>query len=151
MKRIISIISALLIVVYANAQGAKEPVKIESLTSVSGDTITILLDFIVEDDWMVYDSLGGEVGPIPLSFAYNNLKGIELIGVNKPKTKHKFDDIFEVDLWYFVKEAQYQLKFKVTNSDTYSGSVSAEYMSCNLTSGVCLPPQIFDYLITKAP
>jgi len=151
MKRIISIISALLIVVYVNAQGAQEPVKIESLTSVSGDTITILLDFSVEDDWMVYDSLGGEVGPIPLSFAYNNLKGLEFIGVHKPKTKYKFDDVFEVDLWYFVKEAQYELKFRVTNSDSYSGSVSAEYMSCNLTSGVCLPPQIFDYLITKAP
>lgn len=149
MKKIIKVFAVLLISTSVFAQGNQEPVKIVASTSISIDTITIVLDFKVADDWIVYDSLGGDVGPIPLSFNFDGLNGLELIGINKPKTKHKFDDIFEVNLWYFRKEAQYELKFKVTSSDTYYGSVSAEYMSCNLNSGVCLPPQIFEFGVSK--
>ncbi|MBL57320.1 MAG: hypothetical protein CMP61_09035 [Flavobacteriales bacterium] len=149
MKRITAILAALLIVCSVKGQNTKEPVAIQSESLVSGDTLTVVIDFKVENDWMVYDSLGGEVGPIPLSFTYDDLKGLELISIHKPKTKHKFDDIFEVDLWYFLKEAKYELKFKISDANAYSGSISAEYMSCNLTSGVCLPPQIFDYTISK--
>lgn len=149
MKRLISVLSALLIFVSVQGQDQLEPVSILSSDTISGDTLKVVMDFRVEANWMVYDSLGGEVGPIPLSFAFDELIGVELIGIHKPKLKHKFDDIFEVDLWYFSGEARYELNFKITDPNTYSGSVSAEYMSCNLTSGVCLPPQLFDYSFTK--
>ncbi|MAS52203.1 MAG: hypothetical protein CMD20_03255 [Flavobacteriales bacterium] len=147
-----SIITALLLFVFisANAQNQKqEPVKIESKTLISGDTLTLKIDFNVQEDWMVYDSLADERGPIPLSFNNDAILNLELIKINKPKTKHKYDDIFEVDLWYFTNSVSYELCFKILNSDIpVSGTILLEYMSCNLTSGVCLPPRLVDVPVT---
>ncbi len=147
-----SIITTLLLLVFisANAQNQKqEPVKIESKTLISGDTLTLKIDFNVQEDWMVYDSLADERGPIPLSFNNDAILNLELIKINKPKTKHKYDDIFEVDLWYFTNSVSYELCFKILNSDIpVSGTILLEYMSCNLTSGVCLPPRLVDVPVT---
>ena len=147
-----SIITTLLLLVFisANAQNQKqEPVKIESKTLISGDTLTLKIDFNVQEDWMVYDSLADERGPIPLSFNNDAILNLELIKINKPKTKHKYDDIFEVDLWYFTNSVSYELCFKILNSDIpVSGTILLEYMSCNLTSGVCLPPKLVDVTVT---
>lgn len=149
MKKIIIILAVLLFSISVSAQDKQEPIKIGASTSVLGDTLIVTIDFKVKDGWIVYDSLSGEVGPIPLNLNLDGLNGLELIGIKKPKTKKKFDDIFEVDLWYFFNEALYELKFKVTSADTVFGSLSAEYMSCNLNSGICLPPRIFEYGVTK--
>ena len=147
-----SIITTLLLLVFisAKAQNHKqEPVKIESKTLISGDTLTLKIDFDVQEDWMVYDSLADERGPIPLSFNNDAILNLELIKINKPKTKHKYDDIFEVDLWYFTNSVSYELCFKILNSDIpVSGTILLEYMSCNLTSGVCLPPRLVDVPVT---
>ena len=146
------IITTLLLLVFisANAQNQKqEPVKIESKTLISGDTLTLKIDFNVQEDWMVYDSLADERGPIPLSFYNAAILNLELIKINKPKTKYKYDDIFEVDLWYFTNSVSYELCFKILNSDIpVSGTILLEYMSCNLTSGVCLPPRLVDVPVT---
>ena len=149
MKRIITTL-LLLVFISANAQNQKqEPVKIESKTLISGDTLTLKIDFNVQEDWMVYDSLADERGPIPLSFNNDAILNLELIKINKPKTKHKYDDIFEVDLWYFTNSVSYELCFKILNSDIpVSGTILLEYMSCNLTSGVCLPPRLVDVPVT---
>ena len=126
-----------------------EPVEIESKSTKSGDTLKLKINFIVQDDWMVYDSLGGEQGPIPLSFNNDAVLNMELIKINKPKTKHKYDDIFEVDLWYFTNKVSYELCFKILNAKIpVSGTILLEYMSCNLTSGVCLPPKLVEVPVT---
>ena len=129
-----------------NGQGQQtDPVKVTTEAKVSGDTLAITVNFRVEENWMVYDSLGGEVGPIPISFNNDGISGAELISINKPDTKHKYDDIFEVDLWYFTKKASYTLLYKVSDLNIpATGSVALEIMSCNLTSGVCLPPKLVD-------
>ena len=149
MKRIITTL-LLLVFISANAQNQKQdPVKIESKTLISGDTLTLKIDFNVQEDWMVYDSLADDRGPIPLSFNNDAILNLELIKINKPKTKHKYDDIFEVDLWYFTNSVSYELCFKILNSDIpVSGTILLEYMSCNLTSGVCLPPRLVDVPVT---
>jgi hypothetical protein len=135
-----------------NGQNQKEPVEIKSLTSISGDTLKLEINFIVQQDWMVYDSLGGDQGPIPLSFNNQEILNLELIELVKPKTKHKYDDIFEVDLWYFTNRVSYKLYYKIVDSEIpISGTVLLEYMSCNLTSGVCLPPKLVDLPLTMSP
>lgn len=113
MKKVVSIALLLLtVLVSANAQNQQQgPVKIESKTLISGDTLTLKIDFNVQEDWMVYDSLADDRGPIPLSFNNDAVLNMELIKINKPKTKHKYDDIFEVDLWYFTNKVSYELCF----------------------------------------
>ncbi len=134
----------------SKGQGDLDPVKISSSSKISGNTLTVEITFKVQDDWMVYDSLAGEVGPIPLSVSHEGVVGGELISVKKPGLKHKFDDIFEVDLWYFTKEASYEFMYTLADVGSgASGNISLEYMSCNLTSGVCLPPKVEEVNISN--
>ncbi|MAW66100.1 MAG: hypothetical protein CMD18_07900 [Flavobacteriales bacterium] len=149
MKKLIFLSICILNFISTSGQNQKEPVEIEYLTSISGDTLKLEINFIVKDDWMVYDSLGGDQGPIPLSFNNQEILNLEFIEVIKPKTKHKYDDIFEVDLWYFTDHVSYELYYKIADPNTpISGTVLLEYMSCNLTSGVCLPPKLVDLPLT---
>lgn len=145
MKKLVFLSVCILNFISTNGQNQKEPVEIVSLTSISGDTLQLEINFILQEDWMVYDSLGGDQGPIPLSFNSGEVLNLELIEVVKPKTKHKYDDLFEIDLWYFTDKVSYQLRYKILDLNIpISGTVLLEYMSCNLTSGVCLPPKIVD-------
>ncbi len=151
MKKLVPIALLMLtILVSAKSQNQQtSPVKIESKTLISGDTLTLKIDFNVQEDWMVYDSLADDRGPIPLFFSNDAILNMELIKINKPETKHKYDDIFEVDLWYFTNKVSYELCFKILDSGIpVSGTILLEYMSCNLTSGVCLPPKLVDVPVT---
>ncbi|MBI34513.1 MAG: hypothetical protein CMP67_04025 [Flavobacteriales bacterium] len=150
MNRSITFIILLLSFISVSAQNTQnEPVEIESKSTKSGDTLKLKINFIVQDDWMVYDSLGGEQGPIPLSFNNEAVLNLKLIQIKKPKTKHKYDDIFEIDLWYFTNNVTYELDFLILDpSVPVSGTILLEYMSCNLTSGVCLPPKLVEVPVT---
>lgn len=125
-----------------------EPVKINHTTKISGDSIFVYINFEVEDNWMVYDSLDGEVGPIPISISTEGSTGATMQKIIKPELKQKFDDIFEVNLWYFQHSATYELIF-TANEPTAVINISGEYMACNLTSGVCLPPAPFTFSVKK--
>lgn len=148
MKKLI----ALLIILsgYAKAQNdfgapvSENPVKINQSHTQNGDTVIVNISFTVEEGWMVYDSIAGEVGPIPISISYDGSSNVKFISSAKPILKQKYDDIFEVDLWYFQHEANYTFTFVKTNK-VAAVAINGEYMACNLTSGVCLPPAPFNF------
>ena len=144
MKRIVLILCFLTSVLTSNAQNVN-PVEVIETTSEHNDSVIVKLEFSVASDWMVYDSVSADAGPIPLNFNIDGLNNLSLVKTVKPHLKKKYDDIFEVDLWYFVDTVTYEFVFKkIDNSLAYSVDGSFEYMSCNLTSGICLPPKLID-------
>ena len=122
------------------------PVSVEQAIAEKGDTVILSVTFNVSDNWMVYDSIIGVGGPIPLTFNLRTLSNLSLIKKIKPAHLYKkYDDIFEVDMLYFKENVTYQFIFIKTNSaEAYSFLGSFEYMCCNLTSGVCLAPKVVD-------
>ena len=122
------------------------PVSVEQAIAEKGDTVILSVTFNVSDNWMVYDSIIGDGGPIPLTFNLRTLSNLSLIKIIKPAHLYKkYDDIFEVDMLYFKENVTYQFIFIKTNSaEAYSFLGSFEYMCCNLTSGVCLAPKVVD-------
>lgn len=143
MKNSLSIL--LLVCLFSvNALSAQDeaPVTLDYSLEEQSDTVVLNVSFAVSDDWMVYDSISGEVGPLPVSFEVVDQTNLMLNTIEKPKLKKKYDDIFEVDLWYFTDSVTYSLYYvKIDQQKKYSLSVSTEFMCCNLTSGVCLPPE----------
>ena len=99
------------------------------------------MEFTVDSNWIVYDSIAGDNGPIPLSFQMLNAKGVPVnFEIKKPKIKKKFDDLFMMDIYYFEDHASYQF---IVPSAIKTGSIltmEVEYMCCNLSTGVCMPP-----------
>ena len=119
------------------------PIKIEQKIEEKGDSIVLKIKFVVSENWMVYDSIIGEGGPIPLTFDISTSTNVTLLKVNKPPQLHKkHDDIFEVDMLYFQEDVTYKFLFlKFNKTKPYSVSGFFEYMCCNLNSGLCLPPR----------
>lgn len=140
--RNIFLTSLFILVIHCVTQGQNDnPVSIRHKLSSKSDTLILAVEFKVDSNWMVYDSIAGEVGPIPISFDFVNQTNLKLIKQVKPKLREKHDEIFDVDLWYFKNIATYQFYFvKVNVGEPYSIILMTEYMSCNLTTGICLPP-----------
>lgn len=115
-----------------------------------GDSVILKAQFDVSENWMVYDSIIGEGGPVPLSFAFTTMTNLKLVSVTKPHLHKKHDEIFEVDMLYFKENVEYVYVFKKVNStenSTLGGTF--EYMCCNLVSGVCLAPRVEDISYAK--
>lgn len=127
---------------------AESPVTVAQSKMIKGDTLQLTIDFIVDNDWMVYDSVSSDLGPIPLTFSFVGIQNLTYLNVEKPYLKTKYDDIFEVDLWYFKDTVSYVFNFKKIDALLESKiDGSFEFMSCNLISGICLPPKIIDVIV----
>jgi hypothetical protein len=97
--------------------------------------------FKVDVNWMVYDKVDGEDGPIPLQIEFNNLQNIQVSGTEKPKLKSKFDDVFEVNIDYFDTNVCYNINTqKINPTQPAQITIDYQYMMCNLKTGICLPP-----------
>lgn len=126
----------------ASAKKIEEPVSTVSEVKQSGDTVFLKITFNPSKNWIVYDSIIGEGGPIPLTFNFDVLENVKLLQVKKPELHQKHDDIFEVDMLYFSERVEYTFVF-IKNNSNLSGTIIGEYefMCCNLISGVCLAPR----------
>ena len=147
MKKILSLLFVSIISITSSyAVEEMLPVEVKQTITEKGDSVILKISFAVSDNWMVYDSIIGEGGPIPLTFDLNTLTNLSLAKILKPKHLHKkHDDIFEVDMLYFKEDVAYEFVFlKEKKGEVYSILGSFEFMCCNLTSGVCLAPRTID-------
>ena len=90
------------------------------------------MDATIENEWHIYSQHTPEGGAQPASFEYKDAKGnYTLVGktVEGPYKK-VFNDIFEVDEYYFAKTAQFKQVVKVTNNKLKEIKVYIEYQAC---------------------
>lgn len=126
------------------------PVETKSSFIEKGDSLILIVEFMVQENWMVYDSVIGDGGPVPLTFDFAGVDNLKLIKTGKPSLHKKHDDIFEVDLLYFKENVQYHFTFLKTDAKVSSSlNGSFEFMCCNLTSGVCLAPKLVEVNYSK--
>ena len=115
----------------------------------TGDRLEMTITLDIKSQWIVYDSIAGKDGPIPFSLSLAEDPAIKILGVKKPKRQKKYDDLFEMDIYYFKDQAQYVFSFQnVSGQVGKKVTGSFEFMSCNLTSGVCLPPEAHSFSFT---
>jgi hypothetical protein len=114
------------------------PVKSEV---IQDNSTNFKICFKVDENWMVYDKVNGEDGPIPLQIEFNNLQNIQVSNTEKPKLKSKFDDVFEVNIDYFDSNVCYNINTqKINSAQPAQITIDYTYMMCNLKTGICLPP-----------
>ena len=111
------------------------------------DKVSGVLRFKVQLDegWHMYSQyISAEIGPVPLTFSFEELSGIELVGgVTEPKAVRKYDENFEAYLDFFEKEAEFQQRFTGPFDGPVKGTIT--YMICNETT--CLPPVDIAFVI----
>ncbi|WP_264558598.1 protein-disulfide reductase DsbD family protein [Flavobacterium sp. N2270] len=110
-----------------------DPVKWTTKVVQKSDTeFELVMDAVIEPEWHMYSQFTPEGGSLPMIFEYKNKKGnYALVGkTNESAYKKSFNDIFEVEEYYFAKKAQFKQIIKVTNTSLKEVKVYVEYQVC---------------------
>ena len=127
-----------------NAQ-IHEPVKWQtSVEKVNESEFDLVVKATIEGGWHLYSQNVPDNGPIPTSFSFKNVENqFELIGKTTEGEGHEaFDDVFEMDIKYFEKEAVFKQRIKVLTNKKLTINETLEFMVCDDTN--CLPPTDVD-------
>ena len=126
------------------------PVKWTSKVEKLSDTeFNLVMEAKIDDEWHVYSQFTPADGPIPAEFKFKDAKGnFELVGkVKESPYKKQYNDIFEVDEYYFEKKATFTQKIKVINPKLTSIKASIDYQVCK---EVCInQDNTFTFLLPK--
>lgn len=131
MKKIVSLF-ALLLTFMGNAQ-IVEPVKwSSSVVKVSDTELDLIISASIENNWHLYSQFTPEGGALPLVFTFKNQKGnYQLIGKTKEgKYKKSFNEIFEIEEYYFQTSAKFTQRIKLLNPKLKTISLLADGQAC---------------------
>ena len=109
------------------------PVKWSSkIEKLSETEFNLVMEAKIDDEWHVYSQFTPADGPIPAEFKFKDAKGnFELVGkVKESPYKKQYNDVFEVDEYYFEKKATFTQKIKVINPKLTSIKASIDYQVC---------------------
>ncbi|MEZ4887196.1 MAG: cytochrome c biogenesis protein CcdA [Chitinophagales bacterium] len=106
----------------------------------------------MEVGWVIYSQFIEEGGPVPTSFHFESMDGIELIDAQPREIgdykKEGFDPFFEMDLVKYGNEVVFQQNIRLDAPNTpVVGHV--RFMTCNDES--CLPPKDVEFAFNAAP
>lgn len=132
MKKIFFLLLVFLAFAKGNSQ-ILDPVKWTTKVEKKSDT-NYLLTFngIIESDWHMYSQFTPDGGPLPLELIFKNQKGnFNLFGKAKEsKTTTAYNDVFEVNETFFVKNAKIQQEITLTNPKISKIEVALNYQVC---------------------
>ncbi|MFT6209790.1 MAG: thiol:disulfide interchange protein DsbD [Bacteroidia bacterium] len=121
-----------------------------SVERVSKTEAKLFFDAEIEDGWHLYSQHIDGDGPVPTSFAFEELGSAKLVGeVSEGKGHSSMDENFGIELKYFEGKARFTQNVTVSAAAaTLKGEL--EFMVCN--DERCLPPDYtsFEFNIPKA-
>jgi thiol:disulfide interchange protein len=132
MKKIIFSLLILLAFAKGNAQ-ILDPVKwTTKIEKKSATNYILTFNGIIEDNWHMYSQFTPDGGPLPLEVIFKNQKGnFNLVGKAKEgKTTTAYNDVFEVNETFFVKNAQIQQEISILNPKISKVEVDLNYQVC---------------------
>lgn len=132
MKKVLFFLLIFLALANVNAQMIK-PVKWSSqVEKLSDSEFNLIMIGKIDEGWHVYSQFTPENGPLPAEFIFENTKGnYELLGkVKESPYKKQFNDVFEVDEYYFEKKVTFIQKVKILNAKITSIKAKIDYQVC---------------------
>ncbi len=125
-----------------------DPVKWSfSVNKISDSEAELVLTAKIDKGWHLYSQQVPEDGPIPTTFSYTTLRGVELIGKTlEPNVQPHFDQVFQANIKYFDNQAVFRQKVRVTSADNPAVQGSLEFMACD--DEKCLTPKEVDFSFT---
>ncbi|RPH33591.1 MAG: DUF255 domain-containing protein [Bacteroidales bacterium] len=116
---------------FAKAQ-VEDPVSWSSKAiNIEGNKYEITINATIDQGWHLYSISLPEGGPIATTFTFKPTPDFKLVGkvkeITKSTTEH--DEIFNLDLSYFAKEATFSQIVELTTNTTEI-NVNVEYQAC---------------------
>ena len=132
MKKIILLIIAFFAFANVNSQ-IINPVKWTSKTEKISETeFNLIVSGKIDDSWHVYSQFTPDGGSLPMELKFSDQKGnFDLIGkATESPYKKAFNDVFEVEEYFFEKSVTITQKVKVTNPKTDKIKLVVDYQVC---------------------
>ncbi len=132
MRKIIFLLVTFLAFANGNSQ-ILDPVKwTTKIEKKSEKNYVLTFNGIIENEWHMYSQFTPDGGPLPLEVIFNNQKGnFNLVGKAKEgKTTTAYNDVFEVNETFFVKNAQIQQEILLINPKISKIEVALNYQVC---------------------
>lgn len=132
MKKILFLLLTFLAFANGNSQ-VLDPVKwTTTIEKKSATNYILTFNGVIEKDWHLYSQFTPDGGPLPMEVLFKNQKGnFNLLGKAKEgKTTTAYNDIFEVNETFFVKNAQIQQEIALTNLNIKTIEVALNYQVC---------------------
>jgi thiol:disulfide interchange protein len=142
------LISFLVALTLSTAAQILEPVKWSFSTSrTSLNEAEIIFTASIIDGWYLYSQHIPDDGPIPTSFTFEESSAFTLMGkVIESDAKEKFDDIFKMDIKYFLGKPVFRQKIKPLINEAFKVTGYVEFMSCDNNN--CTAPTTVDFELT---
>ncbi len=144
------LLSLVLLVSFIGNSQILNPVNWKSKVVQKSDTeFELIMEATIDKDWHLYSQFTPDGGALPLEFTYKESgKEYKLVGKTKESTYKKvYNDIFEVDEYYFSNKATFTQLIKVTNSKIKEIKVQLYGQTC--IDGKCIQEE--DNLTFKLP
>jgi len=137
------LILVLTITFAANAQ-ILEPVKWSTSVTKRSDTeYELVATATIQSGWHLYSQNVPQDGPIPTKFAYEGNSNYLKKGNTVEEKGHTIQDpIFEMQITYFEKKADFKQRIKVKGKVPFQVKGTVEFMVCD--DSRCLPPTEVD-------
>ena len=106
-----------------------------------GDEVEVVFEVQIAKDWYIYSSEFKAEGPNRAEFIFTPHTSYQLIGsVQAINPKRKHDEVWEGEIAYFEKKAEFRQKIKILSPML---KIAGEYnfQSCSNVTGQCLPPE----------
>ncbi|MES2410477.1 MAG: cytochrome c biogenesis protein CcdA [Bacteroidota bacterium] len=132
MKKTLFFLLSFLAFANLNAQIVK-PVKWSTkVERVTDSEFNLVMEGKIDEGWHVYSQFTPAEGPLPAEFSFKDAKGnYELVGkVKESPYKKQFNDIFEVDEYFFEKNVTFTQKVKILNAKLTSIKAKVDYQVC---------------------
>ena len=128
------VLTLLLFLAFANGNSQiVKPVKWTSKVEKISDTeFNLVMEGKIDDEWHVYSQFTPADGPLPAEFKFEDAKGnYELVGKTKESPyKKQYNDVFEVDEYYFEHKVIFTQKVKILNAKLTSIKAKIDYQVC---------------------
>jgi len=131
MKKIILLIA--LLFSFSGYSQILNPVKWTSRVEQKSDNeFVLIMEAAIDNEWHMYSQYTPDGGALPTVFTYKESNGnYQLIGKTiEGAYKKIFNDIFEVDEYYFAKKAIFKQTVRVLNPKLKTIKVFVEYQVC---------------------
>lgn len=103
-----------------------------------GEEVKLILQAQIPAGWYIYGTdFDPDLGPLVTTLILDESGAYERVGrLQEIEGMKKYDEIFEGDITYFLKEGSFEQLLKINSSGTVSGIL--EYQMCSDLTGQCI-------------